>query len=791
VLGNYEIREELGRGAMGIVYHAFDSGLQREVAIKVLKARPDPRALGRFRHEGQAAARVQHPNVLTVHDLVIPERGSPYLVTDYAPGGSLRDKTLNLPPLSGPEIVAILDPLLAGVAALHSAGIVHRDLKPENVLFDENGSPLVADLGLARADDRETRYTQSGVLTGTPAYMAPEQLSGGSPTPATDVYALGVILYELLSGRLPFEAESLIEQIESLLRRTPPKPSSLHAPVDPSLEAICLRCLAKDPGQRPADAAALRREIQAWTPTSRSRSSPNLLLPLALVMSLVALGGSLYLVLAESPPATSSPSMTPSPALSATPQTVATPAGDPKVVLSADTLSALPGLEARRVWSLRQVEEGLRLRSFNGDGAQFTLPIRFREPGVRIRVHYQVRRLHPNTALRLAIVPDEPINPSGRPGGIGVFACSLVTEDPDERGLLGVRVSFRNTPRGRPLFEGVGIQPTLRSGPREVLLEIRILGEGTVVSAGGETKTFGTRIPPGEYRLELGPSPQGYLSDDPSRVEGYKTPARDLLERDFTLQGYDIVLGRLEIFEDSPKARVTPRVRNDGWARTGQATLAAWNGLGERKDFDSLSGEITNPHINDEAAFMGVLLTADVARPEGIKRLEALERLYQDSKGLNKQTWWFDDLGYGLEGERLRVWYEAGLRVNDLPRGRDQRVQLAHQLLGLSGQRLRSHHAAARALYCLLAAGIKTVHAPDLGVAWLYNGDLERARTHLEASARSGGAAPLFRYYAGLAAYWESDFVAAHELWSGLPEWFLSSDRERQRAERAARLANN
>ena len=186
---------------------------------------------------------------------------------------------------------------------------------------------------------------------------------------------------------------------------------------------------------------------------------------------------------------------------------------------------------------------------------------------------------------------------------------------------------------------------------------------------------------------------------------------------------------------------------------------------------------------------MGSLLTADISRQSGIQTLEALERLYLDSRGLNHQTWWFDDLGYGLEDERLRVWFEVGLRVNDLPRGRAERIELARGLLGIGGTRKVAYHAAARALYCLLAASVQGYESPSLGVAWLYNGDIERARAVLDPAARTGAAIPLVNYFAGLAAYWENDFKAAHDLWSKLPPDFLASERERARAQRAARLA--
>ena len=289
-IGRYELGPEIARGGMGVVYRARDPQLGREVAIKLVLTSLSGEELRRFLLEGEAAARVRHPNVLPVHELSVHE-GRPYLVMDLALGGSLRDRLRREGALGASEALQVLLPLCRALSALHQAQILHRDLKPENVLLAEDGTPLLADLGLAKALDKETRYTATGVPLGTPAYMSPEQALGNksSVDVRSDVYGLGAILYELLSGSPPLRAESLLALLDSVVN-TPPASLRTHVPgIDPALDAICLRCLEKDPQRRYASVAELATALERWEEPQVARRSHRALSGLALA-SLALIG---------------------------------------------------------------------------------------------------------------------------------------------------------------------------------------------------------------------------------------------------------------------------------------------------------------------------------------------------------------------------------------------------------------------------------------------------------------------------------------------------------------------
>ncbi|MBL4849241.1 MAG: protein kinase [Planctomycetes bacterium] len=249
-IGRYVVLGELARGGMGVVYRAHDPQLDRDVALKVITTALDPDALRRFQLEGEAAARVRHPNVLAIHELGVHE-GRPFLVMDLA-AGSLRDRLRSSGPIPADEALALLAPIADALAVLHEAEILHRDLKPENLLLDAEGRPLLADFGIAKSMDRETRYTGSGELLGSPAYMAPEQAKGelSSLDARTDVYGLGAVLYELLTGRPPFVGASVIQLLSQVCEARPTPPRQLVAGLDPGVEAIVLRCLEKNPADR-------------------------------------------------------------------------------------------------------------------------------------------------------------------------------------------------------------------------------------------------------------------------------------------------------------------------------------------------------------------------------------------------------------------------------------------------------------------------------------------------------------------------------------------------------------
>ena len=248
----YDVQAIVGRGGMGVVYKARHLRLNRFVALKMLLAGAYAGAneRARFQREAEAVASLHHPNIVEIYD-VGGDEGFPFFSMELLEGGSLA-QTLSGTPQPARQAAALLITLAEAVQVAHQAGIVHRDLKPGNILLTGAGDGKIADFGLARHFEGESALTLSGTRMGTPSYMAPEQVVGkaGMIGPATDIYALGVLLYEMLTGRPPFRGETASETGQQAIRDEPVSPSRLNPKVPRDLETVCLKCLHKDPQRR-------------------------------------------------------------------------------------------------------------------------------------------------------------------------------------------------------------------------------------------------------------------------------------------------------------------------------------------------------------------------------------------------------------------------------------------------------------------------------------------------------------------------------------------------------------
>lgn len=280
-LGRYRLGEILGQGGMALVYRARDGELNRPVAIKLLadNLAMDEAFRRRFLREARLAARLAHPNVVQVYDMGAVD-GRPYIVMEYVEGETLAAVLERRGRIPAREAAELALQVCAGLQHAHEAGLVHRDVKPQNILVCANGTLKIADFGIARSA-HETRLTEIGNVLGTAAYLAPEQAAGEEVTAAADIYALGVVFYELLTGRRPYTVETLTQL---LLRQQehPVIPVGELAPdVPPALEDIVMRCLARIPDYRPASAAALADQLAAalselpTRPLQRAEEAPT------------------------------------------------------------------------------------------------------------------------------------------------------------------------------------------------------------------------------------------------------------------------------------------------------------------------------------------------------------------------------------------------------------------------------------------------------------------------------------------------------------------------------------
>ncbi|MBX6354489.1 MAG: Stk1 family PASTA domain-containing Ser/Thr kinase [Micromonosporaceae bacterium] len=271
--GRYRITGRVARGGMATVYTATDERLGRTVAVKVIHSAQahDPRFVARFADEAKTIARLTHPNVVAVYDQGT-HAGLPYLVMEYVRGRTLREVLASRRRLQPAEALAILEQMLAAIAAAHRAGLMHRDVKPENVLVAEapSGGPAnlvdsvvkVADFGLARAVQASAEDPAGGQLMATVAYVAPELVTAGHADPRTDVYAAGIVLFEMLTGQVPFDGDQPVEVAWQHVDRDVPPPSRYVAGLPPALDQLVARATRRDPGARPTDAGAMLTQVQ-------------------------------------------------------------------------------------------------------------------------------------------------------------------------------------------------------------------------------------------------------------------------------------------------------------------------------------------------------------------------------------------------------------------------------------------------------------------------------------------------------------------------------------------------
>lgn len=262
IADRYRLVSELGRGAMGVVYATHDLRLERDVALKRM-ADPgqDYQMSMRFKQEAKALAKLNHPNIVQVYD-VVSDQGFTWIAMELIKGQELADRITDTGPLPVTDILEIGKQLASAMAYAHSRGVIHRDFKPANVLIDENGVAKIMDFGMARLA-HQSGYTVSGTLIGSTAYMSPEQGEGKTADERSDIYALGMTLYEMATGRVPFEGDTMVSVLVQHATKTPPSPQGVNPTVPQSLDQLILHMIAKEPGQRPTSMDEIRSRLDS------------------------------------------------------------------------------------------------------------------------------------------------------------------------------------------------------------------------------------------------------------------------------------------------------------------------------------------------------------------------------------------------------------------------------------------------------------------------------------------------------------------------------------------------
>ncbi len=261
--GRYEIKEERGRGSMGVVYKAYDPQIGRFVALKVLRQdRVTSKAfVDRFLREARAIGKLSHPNIVNIYDIG-EDKGTVYITMEFIEGVPL-SQLMKEGMLSLEQVLEIGAQTAEALSYAHRRGIVHRDVKPSNVILQPDGRVKITDFGIAHIEDPEIpQQTQAGEILGTPAYMSPEQVNGRAVDGRSDLFSLGVVLYEALTGQKPFKGQNIASLFREIVEKTPSPPSSINPEVPDGVSKVVMRCLAKDPAERPSDGEELARELR-------------------------------------------------------------------------------------------------------------------------------------------------------------------------------------------------------------------------------------------------------------------------------------------------------------------------------------------------------------------------------------------------------------------------------------------------------------------------------------------------------------------------------------------------
>jgi serine/threonine protein kinase len=281
-LGQYVVQDFIGEGAMGRVYRAYHPDLERVGAVKVLNGLSgDPQSVARFRREAQAIAKMRHPNIVNVFDFGQYE-GTPYMIVEYVEGGNLSAR-LQHGRLEPDRVIKYLTEIGEALDYAHSRGIVHRDVKPANILMTNADTPILADFGLVKLMESSSIKSMTGMATGTPAYMAPEQVSGEEVGPASDRYSFAILAYQMLTGRIPFSEGGVLEVMYAQVNRMPPAPSSVNPELSSAVDAVLMKGMAKDPKARWAACgemvAALRKALEAKGAQPAAAPSHTVIMP--------------------------------------------------------------------------------------------------------------------------------------------------------------------------------------------------------------------------------------------------------------------------------------------------------------------------------------------------------------------------------------------------------------------------------------------------------------------------------------------------------------------------------